>query len=251
MKFSSEYKNKIREIFLVGGIQKAFEAVWREHPKTTKRTIKTWVDDEYNKRVQQTRRKSHIKVKTEKPELYAEKRKKADEKAKHLRKTDPEYRKYRKKFGDRWTKNNPDKVKGYQKDHWYNRGGKEKRLAHIKKRKSEDLGFRLLENSRARAYPFLKKALNLKDGENKPESMIALFGCNLSFLADHFRKQYRPGMSDENYGEWEMDHIKPCSLFDFTKEEDRKACWHYSNLQPLWKEENKTKSDYYEETNNG
>ena len=87
MKFSSEYKNKIRKIFLVEGLQKTFETVWQEFPKTTKRTIKTWVDEEHNKRVQETRRKSHTKVKIEKPELYAERRKKADEKAKHLRKT--------------------------------------------------------------------------------------------------------------------------------------------------------------------
>jgi hypothetical protein len=230
-KFTKEYKNKIKKIFLVEGLQKAFETVWQEFPKTTKRTIKTWVDEEYNKRVQETRRKSHIKVKTQKPAVYAKIRKKADEKAKHLRKTDPEFIKYRKTFGDNWAKNNRHKIREYDKKYW-RQGGKEKRLAHIKKRNETDLEYRLRGNTRARAHSLFKRAFNV-DSLKKPESTIELFGCTLPFLIEYLRKQYKPGMTDKNYGEWELDHIKPCVLFDFTKKEERLACFHYSNLQPL------------------
>mgnify|MGYP007068805143 CR=1 FL=1 len=45
-------------------------------------------------------------------------------------------------------------------------------------------------------------------------------------------------MSWENYGKWELDHIRPLSTFNL---EDRsefiKAC-NYKNIRPLWKEDN-------------
>jgi len=44
-------------------------------------------------------------------------------------------------------------------------------------------------------------------------------------------------------GEWHIDHIRPCSSFNFINEEEQKACFHYSNLQPLWAEDNIKKSD--------
>ncbi len=53
-------------------------------------------------------------------------------------------------------------------------------------------------------------------------------------------------MTWDNYGEWHIDHIKPCALFDFTKEEQQRECFHYTNLQPLWAKDNMRKSDKYE-----
>ena len=51
------------------------------------------------------------------------------------------------------------------------------------------------------------------------------------------------GMTWDNYGEWHIDHIKPCSSFNMLIEEERKRCFHYTNLQPLWAIDNIKKSD--------
>ena len=53
--------------------------------------------------------------------------------------------------------------------------------------------------------------------------------------------QFEPGMTWDNYGEWQIDHIIPCSYFDLTKEENQRICFNYRNLQPLWASENNKK----------
>lgn len=45
-----------------------------------------------------------------------------------------------------------------------------------------------------------------------------------------------------NYGTlWVIDHIFPCASWDLSKVTDSFCCWHYKNLQPLWKFENESK----------
>ena len=48
-------------------------------------------------------------------------------------------------------------------------------------------------------------------------------------------------MSWNNYGKWHVDHIRPCIDFDLSKPEEQQKCFHYTNLQPLWAEENMRK----------
>jgi hypothetical protein len=55
-------------------------------------------------------------------------------------------------------------------------------------------------------------------------------------------------MNWNNYGngkdKWSIDHIKSVCNFDLTNEEDRKKCYHYTNLQPLWSNENSSKGSF-------
>jgi hypothetical protein len=99
-------------------------------------------------------------------------------------------------------------------------------------RRPED---RLLMAARRRLRDVVK-------GERKAEggSTRQLLGVSGAGLKEHLEKQFKPGMTWENYGVfgWHVDHIKPCASFDFSDLEQLKQCFHYSNLQPLWAEEN-------------
>ena len=43
----------------------------------------------------------------------------------------------------------------------------------------------------------------------------------------------------ENYGFWEIDNIIPISKFNFNDINNIKKCCHYTNLQLMWKIENR------------
>ena len=51
-------------------------------------------------------------------------------------------------------------------------------------------------------------------------------------------------MTWENYGRmgWHMDHIIPLANFDLTDRQQFLEACHYTNLQPLWWQENLMKS---------
>jgi hypothetical protein len=53
-------------------------------------------------------------------------------------------------------------------------------------------------------------------------------------------------MTRENHGLWHVDHIRPCALFDLKCPVNNKLCFHYTNLQPLWAEDNIKKGAKYD-----
>lgn len=104
------------------------------------------------------------------------------------------------------------------------------------KRLRENLGFRILHNARVRLYKAVKGAL-------RNQRTVDLIGCSMDFLLRYIEAQWKPGMSWRNYGtKWEIDHRRPCASFDLTDPKQLRQCFHYTNLQPLWCRENKTKA---------
>lgn len=108
----------------------------------------------------------------------------------------------------------------------------------ILKRKQKDPVFKMITNLRIR----LSKAI--KRGYKKGKT-LELLGCTWSELKNHLEKQFKPGMSWDNYGKWHVDHIKPCNSFNLQLETEQKICFNYKNLQPLWAKDNLAKSDNY------
>lgn len=77
---------------------------------------------------------------------------------------------------------------------------------------------------------------------------VERFGYEPIKFKEHIESLFKPGMSWENYGEWELDHIRPTLLFRFESVNDQefKKCFALENLQPLWKRENLLKGKKYD-----
>lgn len=75
-------------------------------------------------------------------------------------------------------------------------------------------------------------------GKNKSHGTQKLLGCSWQELKIYIEGQFQVGMTWDNYGEWHIDHIRPCSSFDLTNQEEQSKCFHYTNLQPLWAKDN-------------
>lgn len=104
-------------------------------------------------------------------------------------------------------------------------------------RKKHDPTFKLIKNVRRR----LKRFLDI-NYTTKRSQTISLLGCSPQFLKEYIEKQFSDGMTWELVGQYiHIDHIIPLSSAK-TEEELYKLC-HYSNLQPLWAEENLKKSN--------
>ena len=78
-------------------------------------------------------------------------------------------------------------------------------------------------------------------GTEKEGTTLEILGYSAVQLKHHIEKQFKEGMCWENYGEWEIDHIRPLSSFD--PSDKPSVVNSLSNLQPLWKEENLEKSN--------
>lgn len=72
-----------------------------------------------------------------------------------------------------------------------------------------------------------------------------LVGCAVPELLDHLSSKFAEGMTLDNYGDWHIDHMRPCASFDLTDPEQQKECFHYTNLQPLWAKDNLSKGARY------
>ena len=111
-----------------------------------------------------------------------------------------------------------------------------KNAEYIRNKRKVDVEFAIKESLRNRIYCAIRN-------NQKSAHTLELLGCSLDELKVHLEQQFEPGMTWNNYGEWHIDHIIPCSYFDLTKEENQRICFNYRNLQPLWAEENRKKKD--------
>jgi hypothetical protein len=75
-----------------------------------------------------------------------------------------------------------------------------------------------------------------KNTVTKRNNTFKIVGCTPQELKIYLEQKFIDNMSWENQGKWHIDHIIPLSSAK-TEEELYNLC-HFTNLQPMWAEEN-------------
>lgn len=143
--------------------------------------------------------------------------------AEHLKQKHNEYRAENRHRSRAWNKK-------------YRDANKEKINDKLRERRRNDPFLRLRDAIRGsiRAYLGSKKT--------RRGSTFEIVGCTPDFLRGHLEKQFKPGMTWENYGShWHVDHRIP--LASGNSADEIKGLSHWTNLQPLEAIENIIKSD--------
>ena len=101
----------------------------------------------------------------------------------------------------------------------------------IKMKRITDNSFRINETLRSKF-----------NREIKRQKYSDFIGCDIYFLKKWLEYQFTSEMNWENFGiYWNIDHILPISKFNFNNKEEISICFHWTNLQPLQKDENISK----------
>ena len=74
-----------------------------------------------------------------------------------------------------------------------------------------------------------------------------MLSFSIEELKKHLENKFEKGMCFDNYGDWHIDHVIPCSWFDLSDEDQFKHCWSLHNLKPMWASHNLKKQNKYSE----
>lgn len=109
---------------------------------------------------------------------------------------------------------------------------------YFKKKYHTDKLYRAKMNLRRRMAFAFKASYWTKTSMTKD-----MLGAEYEVVHKHIEDQFTEGMTWDNYGikGWHIDHVIPLASAK-TEEELIKLC-HYTNLQPLWAEDNLKKGD--------
>jgi len=142
-----------------------------------------------------------------------------------------EWREKFKRAQKKWIENNKDRV--IEKNKKYRENNKDKlrilRRDWENKKFKTDGFFRLKKNIRDRVKDYMK-------GKSIGKRTKDIVGLDYKEFKEYISNKFTEGMSWENYGKWHLDHIIP--LCSAKNEEEVLLLNHYTNLQPLWSEDN-------------
>lgn len=126
-----------------------------------------------------------------------------------------------------WVAANPERVRSNVRAY---------RAANPKSYRAVKDGWRVEDPAAARLVHRVRSRVAKALGR-APKGHYSL-GCSAAELRVHIERQFLKGMSWSNRADWHIDHIRPLASFDLTDPEQLRAACHFSNLRPLWAEDN-------------
>ena len=108
----------------------------------------------------------------------------------------------------------------------------------VKKKFQTDPLYKMRHNLRCLIRTSMKN-----NGFSKKTKTYNILGCSYTEFKEHIEQKFTNGMSWENYGKWEYDHITPVSWA--MSESEIVLLNHYTNIQPLWRTDNILKSNKF------
>jgi len=130
----------------------------------------------------------------------------------------PKRKKYSKEYAQKYTKT--EKYKKWQRE-------------YSKRKRTNDIQWKISAILRTRLRNALKN--NAKIG-----SAVKNLGCTVPELKIYLESQFKDGMDWDNWEPkgWHIDHKKALSNYNLNDPIQFKEACHYTNLQPMWWQEN-------------
>lgn len=103
------------------------------------------------------------------------------------------------------------------------------------KRRATDIQYKLRSSLRVRMWSAMR-------AQQKSGSAVGDLGCTVPEFKAHIESLFTEGMTWDNWGKnagcWQLDHIKPLHTFDLSDRKQFLEACNYTNIRPLWMEEN-------------
>lgn len=143
----------------------------------------------------------------------------------------------RDEYVKQWKEKNKEKANFHKKQWRINNTEqiKEYRRSYVNEKYNNDLLYKIKDNISSSIRRHLKV--------RKSSRTLEILGCSIPFLIEYIESKFQEGMTWENHKlrGWHIDHIIPLS--SAKSYDDIIKLNHYTNLQPLWWQDNLQKSD--------
>jgi len=135
--------------------------------------------------------------------------------------------------------NDTNKIQNRKSNKMYRNNNKEKINISRKNARANNINIKLTEILRSRLNIAIRK-------KQKSGSAVNDLGCSIKHLIDHLEGKFyshpiigtKMTWNNHSRAGWHIDHIKPLSAFDLSDRQQLIEACHYTNLQPMWAEEN-------------
>lgn len=138
-------------------------------------------------------------------------------------------------YRDNWDKQKAYRVANAARIKANNEAYKQRKNDWVSQRRQNDINFKISYNLRTRFHSFIS---------TKGKKTFGILGMPCETFLSWIEFQFEEGMSWDNYGvDWHLDHILPVSKFNLENETDQKVCFNWANFQPLYSQDNLSKSN--------